>query len=42
MLFAAAMYLHDRLSLETLLRVEAQKSVICSVGTQRPTISIRE
>jgi hypothetical protein len=42
MLFAAVMYLHEGLSLETLLTVEAQKSVIYSLGTQRPAVPIRE
>jgi hypothetical protein len=42
MLFAAVTHVVEGLSLEALLTLKVEKSVICSVGTRRPTISIIE
>jgi hypothetical protein len=39
-LFAAVTRLVEGLSLETLLILKVEKSVICLVGTRRPTVSI--
>jgi hypothetical protein len=42
MLFAAVTHLVEGLSLETLLTLKVEKSLICLVGTRRTTISITE
>jgi hypothetical protein len=42
MLFAAVKHLVKGLSLETLLALKVEKSLICLAGTRRPTISIIE
>jgi hypothetical protein len=42
MLFAPVAHLLKGLSLETLLTLKVERSLICLVGTQRPTVSIRE
>jgi hypothetical protein len=42
MLFAAVTHLVEELSLETLLALKLEKSLICLVGTRRPTASIIE
>jgi hypothetical protein len=42
MLFAAVTHLVEGLSHETLLMLNVEKSLICLVGTQRPTVSIIE
>jgi hypothetical protein len=40
--FAAVKQLVERLSLETLLTLKVEKSLICLVGTRRPTTYIIE
>jgi hypothetical protein len=40
MLFAAATHLVKRLSLDTLLTLKVEMSLICLVGTRRPAVSI--
>jgi hypothetical protein len=40
MLFAAVTNPVERLSLETLVTLNVEKSLICLVGTRRPTVSI--
>jgi hypothetical protein len=40
MLFAAVTHLVEGLSLETLLTLQVEKSLICLVGTRRLTVSI--
>jgi hypothetical protein len=42
MLFAAVTHLAEGLSLETLLTLRAEKSLICLVAIWRPTVSIIE
>jgi hypothetical protein len=42
MLFAAVTHLVEGLSLETLLTLKVEKSLICLVDTWRPTVSIVE
>jgi hypothetical protein len=42
MLFAAVTHLVQGLSLETLLTLRVEKSLICFAGTQRTTVSIIE
>jgi hypothetical protein len=42
MLSAAVTHLVERLNLETLLKLKAEKSLICLVGIRRPTVSITE
>jgi hypothetical protein len=42
MLFAAVTHLVEGVSLETLLTLKVEKSLICLVGTRRPTVSIIE
>jgi hypothetical protein len=42
MVFAAVTHLVEGLSLETLLTLKVEKSLICLVGTRRPTVSIIE
>jgi hypothetical protein len=42
MLFAAMTHLVKGLSVETLLKLKVEKSVICLVGTRRQTMSIIE
>jgi hypothetical protein len=41
-LFAAVTHLVERPSLETLLKLKLEKSLICLVGTRRPRVSIIE
>jgi hypothetical protein len=38
MLFATVTHLAEGLSLETLLALQVEKSLICLVGTRRPTV----
>jgi hypothetical protein len=38
-LFAAVTHLAEGLSLETLLTLKVEKSLICLVGTRRPTVN---
>jgi hypothetical protein len=42
MLFAPVTNLLEGLSIETLLTLNVEKSLICLVGTRRPTLSIIE
>jgi hypothetical protein len=42
MLFAAVTHLAEDLTLETLLPLKVEKSLICLVGTRRPTVTITE
>jgi hypothetical protein len=42
MLFAAVTHLVEGLNLETLLTLKVENSLICLVGTRRPTVSIIE
>jgi hypothetical protein len=42
MLFAPVTRLAEGLSLETLLTLKVEKSIICLVGTRRPTVSVNE
>jgi hypothetical protein len=42
MLFVAVTYIAEGLSFETLLTLKVEKSLICLVGTRRPTVSIIE
>jgi hypothetical protein len=42
MLFAAAKHLVEGLSLETLLTLKVEKSLICLVGTRRSIVSTTE
>jgi hypothetical protein len=39
-LFAAVMHLDEGLSFETLLTLKVEKSLLCLVGTRRPTVAI--
>jgi hypothetical protein len=41
-LFAAVTHLDERLILETLLTLKVSKSLICLVGTRRPTVYTTE
>jgi hypothetical protein len=41
-MFAAVTHLVEGLNLETLLALKVEKSLICLVGTRRPTVSIVE
>jgi hypothetical protein len=40
MLFAAITHLAERLSLETILTLKVEKSLICFAGICKPTVSI--
>jgi hypothetical protein len=42
MLFAAVTHVVEELSLETLLSLKVEKSVMCLVDTRRPTVSVWE
>jgi hypothetical protein len=42
MLLAAVTRLAEEPSLETLLKLKVEKSLICLVGTRRPTVPIME
>jgi hypothetical protein len=42
MLFAALMHLDEGLSLDTPLAINVEKSLMCLVGTRRPTVFIME